>query len=64
MSEAAVLSATAEGISTITLNRPKALNALDRSLTLGLREAVFAAEPDFAEGIRAFLEKRKPQWRR
>jgi 2-(1,2-epoxy-1,2-dihydrophenyl)acetyl-CoA isomerase len=23
-----------------------------------------ASEPDFAEGLRAFVEKRKPQWRR
>jgi 2-(1,2-epoxy-1,2-dihydrophenyl)acetyl-CoA isomerase len=46
VSEAAVLSASADGISTITLNRPKALNALDRNLTLGLRDAVFAAEQD------------------
>jgi 2-(1,2-epoxy-1,2-dihydrophenyl)acetyl-CoA isomerase len=46
VSEAAVLTASAGGISTITLNRPKALNALDRNLTLGLRDAVFAAEQD------------------
>lgn len=46
MSEAAVLVTTADGVSTITLNRPKALNALDRNLTVGLRDAVFAAEQD------------------
>jgi len=46
VSEAAVLAATADGVSTITLNRPKALNALDRNLTVGLRDAVFAAEQD------------------
>jgi 2-(1,2-epoxy-1,2-dihydrophenyl)acetyl-CoA isomerase len=46
VSEAAVLTASAGGVSTITLNRPKALNALDRSLTSGLRDAVFAAEQD------------------
>jgi 2-(1,2-epoxy-1,2-dihydrophenyl)acetyl-CoA isomerase len=46
VSEAAVLTASAGGISTITLNRPKALNALDRNLTVGLRDAVFAAEQD------------------
>ena len=44
MSEQAVLTASAGGITTITLNRPKALNALDRNLTMGLRDAVFAAE--------------------
>ena len=44
MSEQAVLTASAGGITTITLNRPKALNALDRDLTMGLRDAVFAAE--------------------
>jgi 2-(1,2-epoxy-1,2-dihydrophenyl)acetyl-CoA isomerase len=41
-----VLAATSGGVATITLNRPKALNALDRDLTLGLRAAVFAAELD------------------
>jgi len=46
VSEAAVLTASVDGISTITLNRPRALNALDRSLTVGLRDAVFAAEQD------------------
>jgi 2-(1,2-epoxy-1,2-dihydrophenyl)acetyl-CoA isomerase len=46
VSEAAVLTASADGVSTITLNRPKALNALDRNLTIGLRDAVFAAEQD------------------
>ena len=46
MSEAAVLTASTGGITTITLNRPKALNALDRNLTIGLRDAVFAAEQD------------------
>jgi 2-(1,2-epoxy-1,2-dihydrophenyl)acetyl-CoA isomerase len=46
MSDALVLSSTASGVTTITLNRPKALNALNRDLTLGLREAVFAAEHD------------------
>jgi 2-(1,2-epoxy-1,2-dihydrophenyl)acetyl-CoA isomerase len=48
VSEAAVLTASAAGVATITLNRPKALNALDRNLTVGLRHAVFAAEEDAA----------------
>ena len=46
MPEAAVLVAREGGVATLTLNRPKALNALDRDLTLGLRDAVFAAEHD------------------
>ena len=48
MSDAAVLTATAGGVTTITLNRPKALNALNNELTLGLRDAVQAAEFDAA----------------
>lgn len=84
MTEAAVLTATANGVSTITLNRPKALKgpravygrtkallngSLDASLESQLQReaeafAQSASEPDFAEGIRAFVEKRKPQWQR
>ena len=48
MTEPVVLTAVAGGISTITMNRPKALNALNRELTLALREAVFAAEQNKA----------------
>ncbi len=46
MSEAVVLTSTANNVRTVVLNRPKALNALDRTLTLALRDAVFAAEQD------------------
>ena len=46
MPEAAVLVFNSDGIATLTLNRPRALNALDRDLTVALREAVFAAEHD------------------
>jgi 2-(1,2-epoxy-1,2-dihydrophenyl)acetyl-CoA isomerase len=46
MSEPVVLLARDGGVATITLNRPKALNALNRELTQGLRDAVFAAEQD------------------
>ena len=46
MPDPVVLVATEGGVATITLNRPEALNALNRELTLGLREAVFAAEND------------------
>lgn len=48
MSEALVLATREGAAATITLNRPKALNALDRNLTLALRAAVFAAEHDAA----------------
>ena len=46
MSEAAVQTATAGGVCTITLNRPAALNALNQDLAIGLRDAVLAAEQD------------------
>jgi 2-(1,2-epoxy-1,2-dihydrophenyl)acetyl-CoA isomerase len=46
MNESAVLTSTAGAVRTITMNRPKSLNALNRELTLGLRDAVFAAEQD------------------
>jgi 2-(1,2-epoxy-1,2-dihydrophenyl)acetyl-CoA isomerase len=44
MTEPVVLTSIAGGVCTIAMNRPKALNALNRELTLALREAVFAAE--------------------
>lgn len=46
MTDAPVLVSAQEGVTTVTLNRPRALNALNRELTLALREAVFAAEHD------------------
>jgi 2-(1,2-epoxy-1,2-dihydrophenyl)acetyl-CoA isomerase len=46
MNESVVLTSTAGAVRTITMNRPKSLNALNRELTLGLRDAVFAAEQD------------------
>jgi 2-(1,2-epoxy-1,2-dihydrophenyl)acetyl-CoA isomerase len=48
MSEAVVLSALADGVLTITLNRPKALNALNHNLGASLRDAIFAAEHEDA----------------
>jgi 2-(1,2-epoxy-1,2-dihydrophenyl)acetyl-CoA isomerase len=48
MNESVVLTSTAGGVATIAMNRPKALNALNRELTLALRAAVFAAEQDQA----------------
>jgi 2-(1,2-epoxy-1,2-dihydrophenyl)acetyl-CoA isomerase len=56
---------------TAVYGRTKALlnGSLNASLEAQLQReaeafAQSAAEPDFAEGIRAFIEKRKPQWRR
>jgi 2-(1,2-epoxy-1,2-dihydrophenyl)acetyl-CoA isomerase len=46
MSEPVVRTSVENGICVITLDRPAALNALDRNLTLALRDAVFAAEHD------------------
>jgi 2-(1,2-epoxy-1,2-dihydrophenyl)acetyl-CoA isomerase len=46
MNETVLSTNVADGIRLITLNRPAALNALDRDLTAGLRDAVFAAEHD------------------
>jgi 2-(1,2-epoxy-1,2-dihydrophenyl)acetyl-CoA isomerase len=43
-----ILADAAGGVTTLTLNRPKALNALDRELTVALREAVYAAEQSAA----------------
>jgi 2-(1,2-epoxy-1,2-dihydrophenyl)acetyl-CoA isomerase len=48
MSEPVVLTTIADGVATITMNRPKALNALDRALTTALRAAVLGAEHDEA----------------
>lgn len=53
MPEAVVLVAREDGVATITLNRPTALNALNRELTLALRDAVFAAEHD--PGVRCVV---------
>jgi len=46
MPEPAVLVACEGSVATITLNRPRALNALDHDLTVGLRDGVLAAEHD------------------
>jgi enoyl-CoA hydratase/carnithine racemase len=64
-----------DGVDRVTLNRPDSLNALSKeclnmAVDAGSLEAVIAMEDrnqvlcsrseDFGEGIRAFLEKRKP----
>jgi 2-(1,2-epoxy-1,2-dihydrophenyl)acetyl-CoA isomerase len=46
MTEPVLLTHVADGVATLTLNRPQALNALDRDLTLALSAAVSAAELD------------------
>jgi 2-(1,2-epoxy-1,2-dihydrophenyl)acetyl-CoA isomerase len=46
--EPVVQTSIENGVCVITLNRPDALNALDRNLTIALRDAVFAAERDRA----------------
>jgi 2-(1,2-epoxy-1,2-dihydrophenyl)acetyl-CoA isomerase len=53
MPDPVVLVAREGGVATITLNRPQALNALDRELTAALREAVFSAEND--AGVRCVV---------
>jgi 2-(1,2-epoxy-1,2-dihydrophenyl)acetyl-CoA isomerase len=53
MPEPIVLVAREGGVATIALNRPQALNALNRELTLGLRDAVFSIESD--ESIRCVV---------
>jgi len=46
MPEPVVLVTREGGVATLTLNRPQALNALDRDLTVGLRDNVLAVEHD------------------
>jgi 2-(1,2-epoxy-1,2-dihydrophenyl)acetyl-CoA isomerase len=53
MPDPVVLVAREGGVATITLNRPQALNALDRELTAALRDAVFSAEND--AGVRCVV---------
>jgi 2-(1,2-epoxy-1,2-dihydrophenyl)acetyl-CoA isomerase len=48
MGEPVVRISSENGVCSITLDRPHVLNALDHNLTLGLRDAVFAAEHDRA----------------
>jgi 2-(1,2-epoxy-1,2-dihydrophenyl)acetyl-CoA isomerase len=48
MPEPVVLVAREGGVASITLNRPQALNALNRELTVALRDAVLTVENDAA----------------
>lgn len=52
-SEAAVLYSVSDQIATITLNRPKVLNALNEALLLGLRDAISACAAD--DNVRAVI---------
>lgn len=45
-----------------TLNRNPVLNRQQEAGLIALRESCFASE-DLREGVRAFAEKRRPQWR-
>jgi 2-(1,2-epoxy-1,2-dihydrophenyl)acetyl-CoA isomerase len=53
MPEPVVIAAREGGVATITLNRPQALNALNRDLTLALRDAVSSVEAD--ESVRCVV---------
>jgi 2-(1,2-epoxy-1,2-dihydrophenyl)acetyl-CoA isomerase len=53
MPEPAVLVEREGAVATLTLNRPRALNALDRDLTLALKDGVSAVEKD--QGIRCVV---------
>jgi 2-(1,2-epoxy-1,2-dihydrophenyl)acetyl-CoA isomerase len=53
MPDPVVLVAREGAVATITLNRPQALNALNRELTVALRDAVFAVEND--AGVRCVV---------
>ncbi|KPC68457.1 enoyl-CoA hydratase, partial [Streptomyces sp. NRRL F-6602] len=49
----AVLYEVSDGLATITLNRPEAMNALNTEAKVALREALLAAEAD--DAVRAVL---------
>lgn len=55
MADSVLTTTTTDGLTTITLNRPKAMNALNTELKNALREALAAAEQD--DGCRAILLK-------
>jgi 2-(1,2-epoxy-1,2-dihydrophenyl)acetyl-CoA isomerase len=53
MPDPLVLVAREGGVATVTLNRPQALNALNREMMLSLRDALFSAEKD--DGVRCLV---------
>ncbi len=53
MSEPSIVSEIADGVLTITLNRPEVLNSFDRAMALGLQGALGRAAAD--EAVRAVL---------
>ena len=63
MSEAAVLTEVADGVMTITINRPKAKNAVNKDVAEGIAAALDALDADERAAVDAWLA-RSPNARR